>query len=67
MEYDPLQSVERRYNRMYSYGGLIEKSFWQNVGKIVNKTEIIDHNDMFDKIFGKADAVIRGKNDRDRV
>jgi hypothetical protein len=22
---------------------------------------------MFDKIFGKADAVIRGKNDRDRV
>ena len=68
MNYDPLQAVEKRYNRMYSYGGIVEKSFWQNVGKTVNKTEIITHNDMFDKIFGKADEVLRGKkNDRSGI
>lgn len=55
MDYDYLDAVEKRYNNIYSLGGETERSFWQNVGKIVNKKSIYDSNDnAFNKIQDTA-------------
>jgi hypothetical protein len=68
MDYDYLQAVEKRYNRMYSYGGIVEKSFWQNVGKIVNKKEKLEQTKMFDEMLKTADKIIKGgMDDRSRI
>ena len=60
-DYDFFQELDKRYERLYSYGGKVETSFWQNVGKIVNKKESIERNKTFDEIYGKADEILRGK------
>ena len=68
MDYDYLQAVEKRFNNFYSYGGTVEKSFWQNVGKIVNKKEQIEQTNMFDEMRKKADKIVKGgKDDRSRI
>lgn len=68
MDYDYLQAVEKRFNNFYSYGGIVEKSFWQNVGKIVNKKETIEQTKMFDEMLKTADRMIKGEmDDRSRI
>ena len=68
MDYDYLQAVEKRFNNLYSYGGIVEKSFWQNVGKIVNKKETIERTKMFDEMLKTADRMIKGgMDDRSRI
>ena len=61
MDYDFFEKIGNRYDRIYSYGGIVDKSFWQNVGKTVNKQEIIEHKDLFEKMLGKADRILKGE------
>ena len=62
MEYDFYDAVEKRYDLDYSYGGKVERSFWKNVGNIVNKKTVFEKNDtMFSKIIKAGDDFIEGK------
>lgn len=73
MDYDYIQAVEKRFNNIYSLGGETERSFWQNVGKIVNKKSVYESNDnAFDKIQKTALKIMNNeytgeKNDRSRI
>ncbi len=68
MDFKCLQEIDKRYNRIYSYGGIVEKSFWQNVGKIVNKKETIEQTKMFDEMLKTADKMMKGGiNDRSGI
>lgn len=47
---------------MYSYGGDIEKSYWQNVGKIVNKQAFAERQDsVFDNIMSGVEKVMNNE------
>jgi hypothetical protein len=63
MEYDFISAVEKRYNNILSLGGEKERSFWQNVGKIVNKQAYTQKQDeIFKKIITSTNKIIRGEN-----
>lgn len=47
MEYSFVDAIQKRFDKVYSYGGDIEKSYWQNVGKIVNKQAFTEKSDNF--------------------
>jgi hypothetical protein len=62
MDYDFIAAVEKRYNNMLSLGGDTEKSYWQNVGKIVNKKEFAEMEDgAFSKIMNNVNKIIKGE------
>lgn len=62
MDYDYLQAVEKRYNNILSLGGEVEKSFWQNVGKIVNKKEFAEMEDnIYSKIQNNVNKILKGE------
>lgn len=55
------EAVDNRFNKIYSYGGEVERSFWQNVGKIVNKQSFAEKNDdIFGEITSKTESILRG-------
>ena len=60
--YDFYDAVEKHYMIDYSSGGEKERSFWQNVGKIVDKKEIFEQkNSMFEKILEAGNNYISGR------
>lgn len=60
--YDFYDAVEKHYVINYSNGSETERSFWQNVGKIVNKKEIFEQkNSMFEKILKAGNDYISGR------
>lgn len=62
MDYDFIDAVEKRYSNMLSLGGDTEKSYWQNVGKIVNKKEFAEMEDSaFSKIMNNVNKIIKGE------
>lgn len=62
MDYDFIAAVEKRYSNMLSLGGDTEKSYWQNVGKIVNKKEFAEMEDgAFSKIMNNVNKIIKGE------
>lgn len=61
---DFIEKVEKRYNNMYSHGEEVERSFWQNVGKIVNKQAFTEKQDnIFVKVLKNTDKIINGERD----
>lgn len=62
MDYDFIEAVEKRYNNIMSLGGETEKSYWQNVGKIVNKKEFLEKQDsVFDTIMKNTNRIVYGE------
>ena len=62
MDYDYIQAVEKRYNNIYSYGGKVERSFFQNVGKIINKQAFTERPDEFvNKFYATVEDVMTGE------
>lgn len=62
MDYDFIDSIEKRYNNIMSLGGETERSYWQNVGKIVNKKEFTEKQDnVFDKILKNTNKIVYGE------
>ena len=60
--YDFYDAVEKHYNINYSYGGKVERSFWKNVGDIINKKEIFEQkNSIFEKVLKSGNDFIEGK------
>lgn len=60
--YDFIEQIEKRFDNMYSYGGKTERSFFQNVGKIVNKTLFDrDVGETFDKILDNVKRIEDGE------
>lgn len=60
---DFYDKIEKEYNLDLSYGGKVERSFWKNVGNIVNKRAIFEQNQtVFTKIVDKANKYIKGEN-----
>lgn len=59
MEYNFLDAIQKRFDHIYSYGGDIEKSFWQNVGKIVNKQAFAERGEnVFDSVNKTAENIM---------
>lgn len=68
MDYDFVAAVEKRFNNILSLGGTVEKSFWQNVGKIVNKKEFAEmENATYSKILKTADNILKGEKSGKKV
>lgn len=62
MNYDFIDAIQKRFDRMYSYGGDIEKSYWQNVGKIVNKQAFAERQDsVFNNIMSGVEKVMNNE------
>lgn len=61
-DYDFIKAVDKRYNNILSLGGEVEKSFWQNVGKIVNKKEFAEkQEDTYGKIMKNTNKILGGE------
>ena len=61
-DYDFMDAIQKRFDKIYSYGGDIEKSYWQNVGKIVNKQAFTEKQDsVFDNIMGGVERVMNNE------
>lgn len=62
IDYDFIDAVEKRFDNIYSYGGKAERSFFQNVGKIVNKEAPyeIPHKTV-DNIFKNTEDIMNGE------
>lgn len=59
--YDFYEKVNKRYNNMYSTIGPVERSFWKNVGNIVNKKAIFEQNKTaYNEIMGNTEKIMRG-------
>ena len=59
---DFYENVEKRYNKIYSSTGPVERSFWKNVGDIVNKKSIQEQpQTIFEKVLESANKIIRGE------
>lgn len=57
--YDNLQ---KRYDNLYSRGGEVERSFWQNVGKIVNKKAVYETpSEVFETILKETERILKGE------
>lgn len=62
MNYDFADAIQKRYDNIYSFGGEVERSFWQNVGKIVNKKAFVERDEnIIDKIYKNVDNIINYK------
>lgn len=46
------ENIDARFMSVYSRGGSMERSFWNNVGKIVNKKAIFERSD---EVYKKID------------
>ena len=65
MNYDFVNAIQKRYDNIYSFGGEVERSFWQNVGKIVNKKAFVERDEnIIDKIYKNVDSIINYKERR---
>lgn len=65
MNYDFVNAIQKRYDNIYSFGGEVERSFWQNVGKIVNKKAFVERDEnTIDKIYKNVDSIINYKERR---
>lgn len=61
-DYDFIDAVEKRFNNLYSYGGEVERSFNQNVGKIVNKQAVYETpENIFDTIMNNTEDIMNGR------
>ena len=61
-DYDFIAAVEKRYSNMLSLGGAVEKSFWQNVGKIANKKEFAEMEDsVYTKMMNNINKIMQGE------
>lgn len=65
MNYDFVNAIQKKYDNIYSFGGEVERSFWQNVGKIVNKKAFAERDEnTIDKIYKNVDSIINYKEKR---
>lgn len=64
--YDFLEAVQNRFDQMYSYGGEVQRSFWQNVGKIVNKKAFAEKSDDVFSTINKTAEAIMNNNYKER-
>lgn len=65
MNYDFVNAIQKKYDNIYSFGGEVERSFWQNVGKIVNKKAFVERDEnTIDKIYKNVDSIINYKERR---
>lgn len=61
--HDFFDNIDRRYNDIYSYGGKVERSFWKNVGDIVNRRSFFEMPDKsYSEVLKKTERIIRGEN-----
>lgn len=61
-DYDFIDAVGNRYDKIYSKGSKLERSFYQNVGKIINKQAFAERPDEIAcKIFDKVGKIISGE------
>ena len=62
MEYSYYDRVEKAYNNLYSYGGKTERSFFQNVGKIINKQAFTERPDeVANKFYATVEDIMTGE------
>lgn len=62
---DMIQKFEDDYLKMYSTGGKVERSFWQNVGKTAFPEEIYFKGmKSYDDMMGRVEEIINGKGRR---
>lgn len=60
--YDVIDAIGDRYDKIYSQGTEMDRSFYQNVGKIVNKQAFSERPDeIANQVFEKVDKIISGE------
>lgn len=58
--------IDKRYNDIYSYGGKVERSFWKNVGDIVNRRSFFEIPDKgYSEILKRTEKIMRGEDGED--
>lgn len=64
---DCIDNIQKRYDNLFSLGGEVERSYYQKIGKIVNKESVYEVQDsIFDKINKKADNFLEGDFGKNR-
>lgn len=65
--YDYINAIGDRYDRIYSYGSVGERSFYQNVGKIINKQAFTERpDDIVEKVFYNIEKVMTGESQKEK-
>jgi hypothetical protein len=60
---DPIEKLEDRILKLYSNGGKIERSFYNNIGKIYNKKAIFFRGtNSFDEVMERCGDYLYGKH-----
>lgn len=53
--------IENSYLHDLSTGGVVERSFWQNVSKIISKQTFLERGECYKTILTNVEDIITGK------